>query len=108
MKKKTAVKKVSSFGLVPLGDRLVVKEMKGETNKKTESGIYIPDTVKEDKGTKRGTVVAVGEGKYDDGVLVPMKVSPGDNILFQWGDSIKYEGEDYVILRESEVLAIIK
>jgi hypothetical protein len=76
--KKTKAKKVSkpkesSFGLTPLHDRVLVKEIKSEEGKKTDSGIYIPDTVKEDRGSKRGKVVAVGDGRYEDGKLIPMK-----------------------------------
>ena len=110
--KKTKAKKVSkpkesSFGLTPLHDRVLVKEIKGEEGKKTDSGIYIPDTVKEDRGSKRGKVVAVGDGRYEDGKLVPMKIRKGDEVLFQWGDTIVYKGEEYIIVKEGEVIAII-
>jgi chaperonin GroES len=100
--------KKSSFPLVPLGDRLVVKEAKAGQDKKTDSGIYIPDNVKDDKGTKRGEVLAIGEGRFEDGKLVPMNVKVGDIVLFQWGDQVTYQGEDYFIIRESEVSAIVK
>lgn len=99
--------RVQSVGLTPLGDRIVVKAIKAEDGKKTESGIYIPDSVKEDKGTKRGKVVAVGPGKHDDGKLIPMSIKVGDSILFQWGEEVSYNGEEYFVVREAEVLAII-
>ena len=108
---KTQVKKEikkTSFPLIPLGDRLVVKEEKAGLDKKTDSGIYIPNTVKDDKGTKKGEVLAVGEGRFEDGKLVPMNVKVGDTVLFQWGDQVTYQGEDYFIIRESEVSAIVK
>lgn len=98
----------SSVGLTPLADRVIVKEIKSEEGKKTDSGIYIPDTVKEDRGSKRGTVVAVGDGRFEDGKLVPMKIKKGDLVLYQWGDTVTYKGEDYTIVKENEVIAIIK
>ena len=86
---------------------MLVQEIKEKTDK-TDSGIYIPDTAKEDHGAKRGKVIAVGKGKFDDGALVPMSVSVGDTVLFQWGDTFTYEGEDYFIVREGEIVAIVK
>jgi len=100
--------KESSFGLTPLSDRVIVKEIKSEEGKKTDSGIYIPDTVKEDRGSKRGRVVAVGEGRFEDGKLITMKVKKGDEIMFSWGDTFTYKGEEYTIIKEAEVIAIIK
>ncbi len=106
--KKPAKKQTSAdFGLIPLTDRLIVKDIKNN-EKKTNSGIYIPDTVKEDRGAKRGMIVAVGEGRTEKGNLVPMKVKMGDTILYQWGDPFTYEGEEYTIVKEGEVIAIIK
>ncbi len=55
-----------------------------------------------------GRVVAVGDGKYEDGKLVPINVKVGDSVLFSWGDQIKFKGADYFVVRESEVIAIIK
>lgn len=104
MKKKGT--KTSTFGLLPLGDRLILEEIKEK--EKSHSGIYIPETSKDDRGSKKGKVVAVGEGRYDDGKLVPMKVKVGDTVLFTWGDSIIYAGTEYSIVREGEVIAIIK
>ena len=87
MKKITKVKSasVSNFKVRPLGDRVLVRELK-QGGEKSVSGIIIPETVGEDRGAKKGEVVAVGAGKYDDGVLVPMNVKVGDKVLFQWGD----------------------
>jgi chaperonin GroES len=56
----------------------------------------------------KGEVVAVGDGKYDDGVLVPMNTKVGDEVLFQWGDKIKVDGVEYWIVSESNILAVVK
>ena len=93
----------------PLGDRIVVKEFSAdETSKKTASGIFIPDTIKEDKGSKQGKVVAVGSGRYVDGTLIPLEPKVGDTVLFQWGDKINLDGQEYYIVADNSVMAIIK
>ena len=89
-------------------DRVLIKEDTESKEKKTSGGIIIPITVNEDKGSKRGEVVAVGEGKMEDGKLVKPSVKVGDLVLFQWGDKIKIGEEEYYIVKESEILAIIK
>ena len=114
MAKKTTKKKVSTEGaksnnlrVRPLGDRVLVREMKDE-GEKVVSGIIIPESAGEDRGAKKGEVVAVGPGKYDDGVLVPMTVKVGDKVLFQWGDKLTIDGVEYEMVAESSILAIIK
>lgn len=92
----------------PLKDRVLIKEDINSKEKKTLSGIIIPITVDEDKGGKKGEIIAIGEGHYEDGKLIPMSVKIGDNVLFQWGDKIQIDGEEYYIVRENELLAIIK
>ena len=90
----------------PLDDRIVVKAVEAE--KKTSGGILLPDSAKEKPS--RAIVVAVGDGPRDDeGKRVPLTVKPGDEILFgkYAGNEIKWKGEEYKILRESEVLALI-
>lgn len=74
---------------------------------KTASGIIIPDTAAEK--ASEGTVVAVGPGRYDDGVLIPMAVSIHDRVVFgKYGhEEVKVGGEKYYIVRESDILAII-
>ncbi|MBI5134179.1 MAG: co-chaperone GroES [Candidatus Taylorbacteria bacterium] len=94
-------------GVIPLGDRVLIKEIP-KSEKSTAGGIIIPDSVKSDKGSRRGTVVSVGRGSYDDGKLVPMQVKEGDTVLFGWGDEIAIEGEEYFLVKESEILAIIR
>lgn len=98
--------KENQFKVSPIGDRVLIKEIPKE-DKKTAGGIIIPDTVK-DRSTKQGTVVAVGKGKYDDGKLVPMSVSVGDTVLYNWGDEVIVDGIEYILVKESEILAIIK
>lgn len=100
--------KVPSFGLIPLGDRVLVEELKGGVENKTESGIYIPSSVKEDRGSKRGKVVAVGRGKTEDGKHVAVSVSIGDEVLYGWGDSVVYEGKEYTLVRDGDISAIIR
>lgn len=106
MKKQTHKK--SSIGIEPLGDRILVKEIDIKAVGETKSGIIIPETVGDDKGYKRGTVIAVGKGKVEDGKRIPISVAVGDSVLFQWGDLIKVNGEEYHIVGESGILAIIK
>ena len=89
--------------LQPLGDRLIVEVLDEE--EMTFSGIVLPDTAKEKP--QRGRVLAVGPGRYEDGKLVPLDVVEGDEIVFSkyGGTEIKVGADDYLILRESDVLA---
>ncbi len=100
-------KEGKKINLKPLLDRVLIKEFE-KNNNQTKSGIIIPDTVDDDKGAHKGEVVAVGDGKYDDGVLVPMNTKVGDEVLFQWGDKIKVDGVEYWIVSESNILAVVK
>lgn len=94
--------------LKPLADRVLIREDAESREKKTSTGIIIPVTVNEDKGGKSGTVAAVGPGRVEDGELVKPSVKEGDKVLFQWGDKVRIDDEEYYIVRESEILAIIK
>ncbi|MSU55529.1 MAG: co-chaperone GroES [Candidatus Taylorbacteria bacterium] len=108
---KKEVKSTVSKGLPkisPLGDRVLIKELEVESVEKTAGGIFIPDTVKEDRGAKKGEVLAVGPGKFDDGRHIPMEVKVGDTVLYQWGDTIKIKDEEYVMVSESNLIAIIR
>lgn len=106
-KASVAVAVSNNFKVRPLGDRVLVRELKN-AGERSVSGIIIPETVGEDRGSKKGEVVAVGPGKYDDGVLVPMSVKAGDKVLFQWGDKLTVDGEEYEMVAESSILAVIK
>lgn len=91
----------------PLYDRIVVKRI--EETETVQGGIIIPDTAKEKP--QEGEVVAVGKGKrLDDGKLVKLDVEVGDRILFgkYSGSDIKLDGEEYLIMREDEVLGVIE
>ena len=96
--------------IVPLGDRVVVKPNTPDEGVATASGIIIPDTVNKEK-PEQGEVVAVGKGRMtDDGKVLPMSVKVGDKILFsKYGpDEVSVNDEEYFILSESSILAIIK
>ena len=109
MKKEIKEMKPKKLGIKPLGDRVLIKEeMEKGAERITASGIIIPDSANGDRGAKRGTVVAVGEGKYEDGKLIPMRVVVGDAVLFQWGDTVKIADEEYHMVNESNILGIIK
>src|SRR3954447_11475094 len=92
-----------SMDLKPLGDRVIVEVVEEEET--TASGIVLPDTAKEKP--QRGKVLAVGPGRYEDGKLVALDVSEGDEIIFSkyGGTEVKVGGEEYLILRESDILA---
>jgi len=92
----------------PLYDRIVVKRLDNEAEK-TAGGLFIPDSAKEKP--QEGEVVAVGQGKRgDDGKLMPLDVKAGDRILFgkYSGSDIKMDGNEYLIMREDEVLGVIE
>ena len=92
--------------LKPLGDRVVIELVQAE--EKTASGIVLPETAKEKP--QEGKVVAVGTGRVlENGERVALEVAVGDRIIFSKyaGTEVKYEGADYLILRESDILAII-
>jgi chaperonin GroES len=91
----------------PLHDRVVVKRVPEET--KTSGGLFIPDTAKEKPA--RGKVVAVGEGKRDKaGARIKLDVKVDDEILFgkYSGSELKLDGEEHIVLREEEILAVIE
>ena len=92
--------------LKPLGDRVIIELV--ESEEKTASGIVLPDTAKEKP--QEGKVVAVGTGRVlDNGERISLEVAQGDRIIFSKyaGTEVKYEGSEYLILRESDILAII-
>jgi chaperonin GroES len=92
---------MADMNVRPLADRVIVEPAAAET--KTASGIIIPDTAQEKP--QRGTIVAVGNGKPDE----PLTVKVGDSVLYgkYAGTEFKYEGKDYLIMRESDIFAII-
>lgn len=94
--------------LTPIGDKVLIKPLSDEDmSSRSSSGIIIPDTIDREKAD-RGKIIAVGEGRYDDkGNLIPMYVKKGQKVIFQWGDKVEYGGEEYYIVGESNILAIL-
>jgi chaperonin GroES len=98
---------MAKLNIRPLGDKVIVKRVEAE--EMTAGGIVIPDTAKEKP--KRGIVQSVGKGRLgDDGERVPMQVKKSDEVLFTSyaGTEIKISGEEYLILDESDILAVVQ
>ncbi|WP_261134607.1 co-chaperone GroES [Bacillus sp. Marseille-Q3570] len=92
--------------LKPLGDRIIVELVEGEET--TASGIVLPDSAKEKP--QEGKIVAVGTGRVtDNGEKVALEVTEGDTVIYSKyaGTEVKYQGKEYLILRESDVLAVV-
>ena len=90
----------------PLADRVVVEPLEAE--EKTSGGIVIPDTANEKQ--QKGRVISVGKGRFEDGKLTPLEVKAGDQVLFgrYSGTEVKVGANDYLIVKEDDILAIIK
>ncbi|MBP1903534.1 co-chaperone GroES [Paenibacillus turicensis] len=90
----------------PLGERVLVEAI--EQVQTTASGLVLPDTAKEKP--QEGKVIAVGSGVLKDGVRVPLEVKEGDRVLFSKyaGTEVKYEGKEYLIMKESDIHAVIE
>lgn len=89
----------------PLGDRVVVRTVEAE--EKTAGGLFIPDTAKEKP--QKGTIIAVGPGRVENGTKIDMTVKAGDTVLYgkYAGTEINLDAEDYLIMRESDILGIV-
>jgi chaperonin GroES len=100
-----ATKSAAGVKISPLADRVVVKA--SEDAEQMRGGLYIPDTAKEKP--QQGEIIAAGPGKYEDGKLVPMSTKVGDKVLYgkYSGTEITLDNEQFLILRESDVLAIV-
>lgn len=102
---------ITTVPVRPLGDRVIVRPAsETERGSETKSGIFIPETASEER-PEQGTVIAVGPGKRaDTGELLPMQVKVGERVLFtKYGpDEIKVKGEKYLIVSESNVLAVVE
>ena len=110
--KKKAVKKIvkkSDSKITPLGDRILLKPFSEAEMNTTVSGIIIPDTVSKEK-PEQGKVIAVGEGRWEDGKRVPLSVKVGDKVVFsRYGyEEVKLDGVEYYILKEENILAVIR
>jgi chaperonin GroES len=97
---------IMAVAIKPLEDRIVVKA--NEAEQTTASGLVIPDTAKEKP--QEGTVVAVGPGRFDNGVRIPIDVKVGDVVLYSkyGGTEVKFSNEDFLVLSARDVLAIIE
>ena len=97
---------MAKIKIKPLADRVLVKRIDDDEEQKV-GGIIIPDTAKEKP--QEAEIVAVGPGKTEDGKNVPLEVSVGDKVLIgkYSGTEVKIEGEDYLIMREDDILAIV-
>jgi co-chaperonin GroES (HSP10) len=93
------------MNIQPLGDRVVIKLDQQKQEEKLESGIYIAKESDDKTNNKQGKIVAAGPGKKDQGSL---SVSEGDRVLFSWGDSVTINDEEYYIVKEENILAIIQ
>jgi chaperonin GroES len=98
-----AAKTAAASKVAPLSDRVVVKAL--EETEQMRGGLYIPDTAK----AQQGEVIAVGPGRTEDGKRVPMEVKTGDKVLYgkYSGTEVTIEGEQLLILRESDILAVV-
>ncbi len=96
------------FPIKPLGDRVVIRPLEKQGEKKLASGIILPEAAGKEQAM-RGEVVAVGAGKVEEGKLVAMTVKVGDKVICSnYGyDELKVDGEEYLILSESSILAVI-
>ena len=94
----------------PLGDRVLVRPVAEKEGEKTASGIFIPETAKEKGKHIKGEVIAVGEGWYQEGKLISLRVKVGDTIVYPTyvGDEVEIDGKEYTIIKEDNILAIIK
>ena len=92
--------------LVPLGDRVVLKELKAEET--TKSGIVLPGQAQEKP--QQAEVIAVGPGKVEDGKEVKMEVAVGDKVIYSKysGTEVKMDGTEYIIVKQNDILAIVK
>ena len=93
------------MNIKPLADRVVIKALPME--EKTKSGIIMPDTAKEKP--QEGEVVAVGPGKMEKGERIALDVKVGDRVIYSKyaGTEVKYDGQEYLILKETDILAVI-
>lgn len=97
---------MANVNIKPLEDRVLVQIVEAETT--TASGLVIPDSAKEKP--QEATVIAVGPGRYDDDERIPMDVKEGDTVVFSkyGGTELKYNGEEYLLLSQRDILAIIE
>jgi chaperonin GroES len=99
--------KASAVGVRPLHDRILVRRLAEET--KTAGGLFIPDTAKEKPS--KGEIVAAGKGRVnEEGKVMPLEVKVGDTVLFgkYSGTELKLEGQEYIMMREEDILGVVQ
>ena len=103
---KSPKKKKSKINIQPLADRVVVRALE-EGSEKTRGGLYIPDTAKEKP--QQGRIIAVGPGRFEKGERVPMELKQGQRVLYgkYSGAELTLDGEEVLIIKESDVFAVI-
>jgi chaperonin GroES len=101
-----ATKHAAPVTAAPLADRVIVRSL--EDAGQTSGGLFIPDTAKEKP--QQGEIIAVGPGRYDEGTRVPMDLKVGDKVLYgkYSGTEVTIDGEQLIILREGDVLAVLR
>jgi chaperonin GroES len=100
----------TKISLRPLNDKVLIRPLSSdEMGTKSPSGIIIPETIDREKND-RGEVVAVGPGRWDeDGEKrIPLGVSVGEKVIFQWGDKVEYQGTEYYLVSENNISAVIE
>lgn len=112
--KAPASKSASKIGITPLGDRVLVRPLTEDAlrqaqGKKPSFGIILPDSVAKEK-SGQGKVVAVGEGRFEDGKIIPIKVKVGDSVFFSKYsyDEVTLGDEEFYLLKEDNILAVLK
>ncbi|MBX4195597.1 co-chaperone GroES [Candidatus Parcubacteria bacterium] len=103
-------RQIKKLKIVPMGDRVLLRPERETEEKRIGSvRIVLPESVSKEK-SDRGKVVAVGEGRFEDGKLVPMRVKVGDAVIFsKYGyDEVKLDGEELYLVKEDSILAVIK
>lgn len=96
---------MSKRTITPLGDKVLIQLVEAESI--TAAGIVLPDSVDTDKGMKEGKVIATGPGDRENGEVTPVSVKEGDIVLFSWGDELKLDGEDYYLVSEGQIAAVV-
>jgi chaperonin GroES len=109
MSKNSSKNKVNDVKTIikPLGDRVLLKKIE-DIEKKTTGGILLPSSMGSDNSFKKGKIVSVGDGKMTDGKLIKPQVSVGDIVLYSWGDDLKLDGQEFVLVSADNVTAVFE
>lgn len=97
--------KKEAHSITPLGDNVLLSVV--SPKEESTSGIILPESQTEQGKLQYGKVIAVGEGSYKGEALVPLSIKKGDTVLFTWGENITFEGTEYVLTKESQIVGIV-